>query len=163
MAEFLTQGAAINDLLRACFRLNRSLVDAAQLLTDGTPVTGAQWGVLTSFSVNTDPDTVAEVARRMNLARQSVQRVADVLEEAGLVEYLPNPADRRAKLVRVTQSGADLLDELELRQQMWLREVVGNLSEADIDAAARLVEKLSAEISAGTGIDRSSEIIRIAS
>ena len=163
MAEFLRQGAAINDLLRVCFRLNRSLVDAAQLLTDGTPVTGAQWGVLTSFSSNTDPDTVAEVARRMNLARQSVQRVADVLESAGLVEYLPNPADKRAKLVRVTQAGAALLDELEVRQQAWLRDLVGNLSEADIAAAAKLVESVSAEVSAGTGIDRSSEQIRIVS
>ncbi len=163
MAEFLRQGAAINNLLLACFRLNRSLVDAAQLLTEGAPVTGAQWGVLTSFYTNTDPDTVAEVARRMNLARQSVQRVADVLQEAGLVEYLPNPADKRAKLVRVTPAGTRLLEELEVRQQAWLREVVGDLSEADIDAAARLVEALSADIRVGTGIDRSGETIRIAS
>jgi DNA-binding MarR family transcriptional regulator len=163
MAEFLGQGAAINDLLRVCFRLNRSLVDAAQLLTDGTPVTGAQWGVLTSFATHAGPGTVAEVARRMNLARQSVQRVADVLEAAGLVEYLPNPADKRAKLVRVTSAGAELLDELEVRQQAWLQEVVGNLGEADIAAAARLVDSVAAEISAGTGIDRSSATIRVVS
>ena len=163
MAEFLTQGAAINDLLRVCFRLNRSLVDAAQLLTEGTPVTGAQWGVLTSFSLNSDPDTVAEVARRMNLARQSVQRVADVLEQAGLVEYLPNPADKRAKLVRVTQAGSELLAELEVRQQAWLRDVVGGMPEADIEAAAHLIEAIATEIGAGTGITHAPDAMRIAS
>lgn len=41
----------------------------------------------------------------MGITRQSVQRVADVLVEAGLAEYRPNPAHRRAKLLAPTEDG----------------------------------------------------------
>lgn len=41
----------------------------------------------------------------MGITRQSVQRVADALVEAGLAEYRPNPAHRRAKLLAPTDEG----------------------------------------------------------
>jgi hypothetical protein len=40
----------------------------------------------------------------MHLARQGVQRLADVLVRDGLAVYEPNPAHRRAKLLRLTPS-----------------------------------------------------------
>ena len=41
----------------------------------------------------------------MGITRQSVQRIADLLVERGLAEYLPNPAHRRAKLLAPTERG----------------------------------------------------------
>jgi DNA-binding MarR family transcriptional regulator len=41
----------------------------------------------------------------MGITRQSVQRIADILAERGLAEYLPNPAHRRAKLLTPTEAG----------------------------------------------------------
>src|SRR5690606_11103533 len=41
----------------------------------------------------------------MGVTRQSVQRIADLLVDRGLAEYLPNPAHRRAKLPRPTDAG----------------------------------------------------------
>jgi len=41
----------------------------------------------------------------MGLTRQSVQRIADILVERGLAQYLPNPAHRRAKLLAPTEEG----------------------------------------------------------
>jgi DNA-binding MarR family transcriptional regulator len=41
----------------------------------------------------------------MGMTRQGVQRIADLVVEQGLAEYVDNPAHRRSKLVRVTDEG----------------------------------------------------------
>ena len=148
MAEFLSDGPALNELLQECYALNRSLVEAAQQLTEGTGITGAQWGVLSALNQAPEPRSVAETARRMGLARQSVQRVADLLEGLALVHFLPDPADKRARLVAVTPQGQRLLDRLEGRQLRWVRQVTGEHRAADIAAAARLLRDMRERISA---------------
>lgn len=142
MPDYLPRGSAINDLMRECFLLNRGIVEAGQELTEGVGVTGAQWGVLSAFAQGREARTVAETARRMGLARQSVQRVADVLAGAGLINYLPNPDDRRAKLVEVTATGRKLLSRLAARQRAWATEIIGEHSEKELTAALRLVREI---------------------
>ncbi|WP_412765924.1 MarR family winged helix-turn-helix transcriptional regulator [Pseudomonas sp. NGC7] len=46
-----------------------------------------------------------ELARRLGGETSSVVRVLDMLEESGHVERLPDPADRRAKQLRLTVEG----------------------------------------------------------
>ena len=146
MPEKYPHGSALNELLRECFRLNRCLMEASQQLTEGTGVTGAQWGVLTALGQGVAPRTVAETARQMGLARQSVQRVADVLAENGLVRYLPNPEDKRAKLAEVTRAGRTLLGQLEKQQQAWVDDVAADCSKAELNSALRLVQKIRARM-----------------
>jgi DNA-binding MarR family transcriptional regulator len=148
MPAYLSQGSALNELMRESFLLHRSLLEAAQQLTESTGVTGAQWGVLTALGYGDEARTVAEAARQMGLTRQSVQRVADVLAAKNLVKYLPNPADKRAKLVEVTAPGRVLLKQLEERQRDWVAGVAGNRSDADINAASELVKNIRQHISA---------------
>ena len=135
-------GSVLNELLRECFRLNRCLMEASQQLTEGTGVTGAQWGVLTALGQGDAPRTVAETARQMGLARQSVQRVADVLASNGLVSYLPNPEDKRAKLAELTVAGRKLLRQLEKQQQAWVEAIATDCSDADINGAFQSVKKI---------------------
>jgi DNA-binding MarR family transcriptional regulator len=140
-------GPALNELMRESFLLNRSLLEAARQLTETTGVTGAQWGVLAALNFGGEPRTVAETARQMALTRQSVQRVSDVLADNNLVKYLPNPADKRAKLVEVTPAGRALLKQLEERQHAWVAGVASNHSDLDINAAAELVKNIRQRIS----------------
>src|SRR5204862_6638816 len=58
------------------------------------------------------PQTVAQMAAGMGHARQSVQRVADVLQREGLIAYRPHPTDRRTKLVELTPQGHKVLGEV---------------------------------------------------
>jgi DNA-binding MarR family transcriptional regulator len=140
-------GSALNELMRESFLLNRSLLEAARQLTESTGVSGAQWGVLAALDFGGEPRTVAETARRMALARQSVQRVSDVLADNNLVKYLPNSADKRAKLVEVTLAGRALLKQLEERQHAWVAGVASNHSDLNINAAAELVKNIRQRIS----------------
>lgn len=50
-----------------------------------------------------------ELARLAGLHKQAVGRLVDELEELGVVERVPDPADRRAKLVVPTAEGIRLL------------------------------------------------------
>jgi len=132
------QEMAFSHLMQECFRINRRLVIAVGQLTAGTEITGAQWGVLGAFGAD-DLLTVAGVARRLGLARQGVQRVADLLEKKGLIEYRQNPRHRRAKLAQVTAAGQALLDQLQQRQSHWARHAAGELDIRQVEAATELV------------------------
>ena len=147
MPDYLVRGSVFEHLMQECFKLNRSLIEVTEQLTGDLGVTGTQWGVLGILGQDDAPRTIAEAARRMGLARQSVQRVADTLVDLGLVEYLPNPADRRTKLAEVTSAGRTLLTELDTRQLQWARHAAENLSETNIEEALRFVKRVRERIS----------------
>ena len=69
--------------------------------------TTARWNVLSVLS--DAPRSVASAARRLGLARQSVQRVADDLVAAGSLRREANPADARAPLLSLTDAGCEIL------------------------------------------------------
>src|SRR5215510_10159877 len=51
---------------------------------------------------------VSELARRAQVAKQSMAELVAHLERHGYVERVPDPADRRAKLVRATPRGREV-------------------------------------------------------
>jgi DNA-binding MarR family transcriptional regulator len=56
--------------------------------------------------------TVPEIAHRLGLTRQSVQRVVDDLVTTGMVELLPNPMHARSPRAALTKAGARTLEQL---------------------------------------------------
>ncbi|HSK17775.1 MAG TPA: MarR family transcriptional regulator [Longimicrobiales bacterium] len=48
-----------------------------------------------------------ELARRADISKQAVGQTLAYLEERGLVEFAPDPADGRALIVRMTDVGAE--------------------------------------------------------
>ena len=108
---------ALTDLILEVFRVNGGLLAAGDELSGDLGQTSARWQVL--GAIRRGPQTVAGIARDMGLARQSVQRTTDLLARDGLVEYLENPAHRRAKLTRLTQEGQTTLAAISARQVAW--------------------------------------------
>jgi DNA-binding MarR family transcriptional regulator len=72
--------------------------------------TQARWQVM--WIAATGRLTVAMIARRLGLTRQSVQRVADMLVDEGLATYDPNPDHQRSPLLTLTPTGHDALDAI---------------------------------------------------
>ena len=70
----------------------------------------ARWPLMSVVSEG--PRSVAGAARRLGLARQSVQRVAHQLLADGLVRSMPDPADARAPRLKLTAAGRRALDHL---------------------------------------------------
>jgi DNA-binding MarR family transcriptional regulator len=73
--------------------------------------TAARWHLM---SVLADRDaSVATIARRLGLTRQSVHRVADDLLAASCVRAVPNPDHQRSPLLQLTQAGRRQLRALD--------------------------------------------------
>jgi DNA-binding MarR family transcriptional regulator len=75
-----------------------------------TGQTQARWQVMWTAAAGTL--TVAMIARRLGLARQSVQRTADVIVAEDLASFEPNPDHRRSPLLALTPSGRGVLDAI---------------------------------------------------
>jgi len=130
----------LNDLVLKVFRLNGRLLNAADRLTEGSGLTAARWQVL--GAVLREPLTVAAAARSMGLARQSVQRLADVLVEEGLCEFLPNPAHQRAKLLAPTDRGWKAIDQIRPGVNAWARRICALVGEDTVACASAAVDAL---------------------
>jgi len=135
----------LNKLVLTIFWLNGFFLDAADRLTAGSGLTTARWQVL--GAVLHEPLTVAAIARDMGLARQSVQRTADLLVEEGLCEYVPNPAHRRAKLLSATDHGLNSIRQLRPRVIAWSKRVRESVGEGVVDAATVSVKELMSALS----------------
>src|SRR5215813_5942231 len=110
-------GDAFTTLIDQVVRLIRLLTIAGDALAKPAGQTLARWEVLEA--IGDAPASVAQIARVLGLKRQSVQRVADVLEEEGLTSYEANPSHRRAKLVRLTPHGRSALRKIQAAQRTW--------------------------------------------
>ncbi|GHO98208.1 hypothetical protein KSF_082560 [Reticulibacter mediterranei] len=89
------------------------------------------------------PQTVAQIARDMGHARQSVQRVADVLAKEGLVVYQDNPANRRSPLLELTPHGADILRTIYSLNEEWTRHIMTKLNQEQLDAVTGALEEIA--------------------
>jgi DNA-binding MarR family transcriptional regulator len=99
----------------------------------------ARWQVLAAAEHGSF--SVAQIAKTLGLARQGIQRIADVLAKEGLVRYADNPAHRRAKLVLLTLNGRAVLDEIQARQTVWANALGRTLGEDDLRAACQVLER----------------------
>ena len=135
----------LNELVLSIFWLNGFFLDAADRLTAGSGLTTARWQVL--GAVLHEPLTVAAIARDMGLARQSVQRTADLLVEEGLCEYLPNPCSSTGKTAVPHGPRSGLLRQLTPRVTAWSKRVSESVGDDVIGAATVSVRELMSALS----------------
>jgi DNA-binding MarR family transcriptional regulator len=74
-------------------------------------ITPLQYTALTVLERRSDLSTAA-LARNAFVTDQSAADMVIVLEERGLIARLRDPADRRRRVLRLTEQGAALLDQL---------------------------------------------------
>lgn len=131
-------GDAVSELVVNVFRLNGLLAAAGDAMAEPAGQTSARWRVLAA--IEDTPMTVAQIARAWWLARQSVQRVADVLVREGLAAYTDNPHHRRAKLMRISARGRSALRTIRSSQRAWADELGAEIGERDVRGANELLK-----------------------
>jgi DNA-binding MarR family transcriptional regulator len=133
-------GEAFTSLLGQVIGLTRRFTVIGEALARPAGQTLARWLVLEA--VDGAPATVAQIARSLHLARQSVQRLADLLVRDGLAAYQDNPAHRRAKLVRLTPPGRTALRTIQTAQRAWADALGAELGEAELRQAGAVLDRV---------------------
>lgn len=138
--------AAVRDFVVAIFRANGAVIANGDRLVADLGLTSSLWQVLDALHRSRTRMSVADIARAMGLARQSVQRSADLLAERTLVAYEDNPAHRRAKLVRLTEAGQRALEAVHARETVSIDRVLARLAPTGIEAATRVLTEFADEL-----------------
>ena len=92
------------------------------------------------------PPTVPQIGRSFGQPRQLVQRAANSLIAAGLVESEPNPDHKRAVLLRPTARGLALKREIDARADAIAAEVGAGLDSRAIGAATTALRVVRKEL-----------------
>ena len=131
------------------------LYDAARLLrrdferrARGVGLTRAQWAVLAYLSRNEGINQVS-LADLLDIQPITLVRLLDRLEGAGWIERRPDPADRRAHVLRLTRKARPFLDKMYAlaaqTREAALRGLTREEREHLIDALAAVRENLLSE------------------
>jgi DNA-binding MarR family transcriptional regulator len=130
----------LTEIVLLTFRLEGGFLAAADRISAPAGLTAARWKVL--GAVLYEKRSVAEIGRVMGLARQSVQRLADILVAEGLARYEDNPAHRSAKLLVPTPEGRARIARLSGRQSHWANGVSAGLDASSLAAARNVLKTL---------------------
>ncbi len=84
----------------------------------------------------------SELAQHLGIAPRSATEVVDALEAKGLVERSPDPSDRRATLVALTERGRALAEEVRRARGVESEAMFERLTRTDRDHLARILRKL---------------------
>jgi DNA-binding MarR family transcriptional regulator len=141
-------GQYFTEILLETFRLNGRLLDRGDRMTRDLGLSSARWQVL--GTIDGRLITVAEIARRMGLRRQSVQRTVNSLRADGFVELESNPNHRRAKLVAITATGDAALRATYKRQVAWANDISIGIDEQDLDRTLKVMATLRARLEQAT-------------
>ena len=146
-----TKGAALTELFLVSFPYHGALMAAGERLTVDVGLTAARWQVLSTIARADRPEPVANVARIMGLARQSVQRSADELERSGLITFGSNPHHKRAPLTLLTHKGRMAFDEITRKQVPWVNALARDFDAGAIVAAVGLLKALREKLEQQVG------------
>lgn len=133
-------GDALSALVIQIFRLNGALAKIGDELAQPAGQSTARWQVLAA--AEHAPVTVAQIAKALELTRQSVQRVANVLVTEGLGTFQANPRDKRADLFILSDTGHAALREIQTRQRAWANALGAEIGEAELAQTLALLERM---------------------
>ena len=92
----------------------------------------ARWGTLYWIAVFGDTVNQTELADRIGVEQPTLGRVLRDLEAEGLIMRAPGDADRRAKVIRLTEAAKPLMREINVIQERVRARLLGGISAKDL-------------------------------
>ena len=87
-----------------------------------------------------------ELSERMMVTGGNITGITDLLEQEGLVERVADPADRRARLVRLKPAGRRAFAAMAAEHERWVVEAFGALSQREMASIAGLLARLKTHV-----------------
>jgi len=121
------------------FHLHKNLLSGFRPETDPEGLNRTHWRALMHIT-ESGAECMKGVGRHVGLEAGSFTPVADRLIEEGLVERIPDPADRRRILLRATSSGKSAVKEMKRTMKEHYVHKLSFLNESQLqDLAAAMV------------------------
>ncbi|WP_035812355.1 MarR family winged helix-turn-helix transcriptional regulator [Jiangella gansuensis] len=124
-------------------RVRRLSVDLARQVDAGIEV--ASYGLLGALADGGDL-RAGDLAERFGLDKSTVSRQITQLEALGLIQRVPDPMDRRSRLIHVTEDGLVRVRALRAARGRWLGEALRDWPDADIDTLVVLLARLNSSL-----------------
>jgi DNA-binding MarR family transcriptional regulator len=118
--------------------------EAASAVQD-LPGTARGYHVLTAIAVG-EPASQLDLARRLGINKSVMTYLVDELEQAGLVTRRPDPADRRARQVLITEAGARALSAAREHISSAEARLLGHLGADDAQTLRDLLRRLTSNV-----------------
>jgi MarR family transcriptional regulator for hemolysin len=121
----------------------------------GHGVTRAQWKVL--FRLERQPGLrQIELADMLDVEPITLSRIIDRLEEAGLVERLADPSDRRAWRLHITALARPLVEKLHAIADEMIAEAFAGIEPPDIEITRKVLGRVRENASHAALLNRAS-------
>ena len=121
----------------------------------GMGVTRAQWKVL--FRLERQPGLrQIELADMLDIEPITLSRIVDRLEEAGFVERVADPADRRAWRLHVTVQARPLVEKLRRVADEMISEAFSGIDPKEIEITRAVLGRVRENASRDTPLNRAS-------
>lgn len=92
--------------------------------------------------------TPADIARHLRISTASTTKLLDRLVASGHVTRQPHPSDRRARSIELTDAARAEFFRLFGRRLAAMRAVLTDFTDAELDAARRLLSAISTALDA---------------
>jgi DNA-binding MarR family transcriptional regulator len=137
------RNAARRDLAEMLAELARRTVAAEQ------PVLAAHglsmWGYIVLTALDRSPiRTQSALAHAIGADKTRIIPTLDELQQHGYIERIPDPDDRRARLLAITESGRRIKDAVQVDIQRGEERWLGQLSADESEVFLRVLNQLSA-------------------
>ena len=142
MKKRTPNGNTLTAVILETFRLNGALIEAGNEITKPYGLTSARWQVIGAIDLAGQPMTVAQIARRMGLSRQGVQRIVNDLMKIGLVKPTPNIDHKRSPLISISEKGEKVMSKVNRDQIVWVNQLSKGLNKQEIDQTLELLQTI---------------------
>jgi DNA-binding MarR family transcriptional regulator len=107
-------------------------------------LTQARWQTL--WIADTGHLTVPQIARRLSVSRQSVQRVANELTAEGMATFEPNPDHKASPILALTHTGQEALKRINTAADHDHQYLLRLFPEHDVDTLSALLARFTASM-----------------
>ena len=136
----------LSELVVQIFRANGALTAWGDRFAAESGLTTARWQVLGAISMAKESSTSPQIAERMGITRQGVQKQLNLLRDEGLVISVENPAHKRSPRYSLTEHGEQKLAEIRKRWRQQVQQWSGAHQHESVSVALEVLDVLSEQI-----------------
>jgi len=122
------------------YELAGRLRERGEAIAGAVGQTQARWQVMSAASA--EPRTVAQIARRLGVSRQNVQRIADLLVAERSASFAANPDHKGSPFLILNAGGRDALAKITKAAAQSHAQLARRLAGAEVGALHRGLRKL---------------------